>query len=404
MRIGMVGTRFAGLDGVSLEATKVAEVLRRSGHEVAWFAGEVDDAFSPGVEFPSAHFSDSNELRRQPEYFGTTVRRAGLVDEVRGQADLIRTALMRFVTDLSIDVLMPQNALAIPMQFPLAMAITEVASAGLPVVAHHHDMAWERERFMQTSVSDLLDACFPPRHPGVSHLMINSLAQEQLAWRKGLTSDVLPNVMDFAGEENHQGNATRFRKAANLEPRQIVLLQPTRVIPRKSIETSIDVAQRIDDSVLVITHEEGDEGDAYGRYLRRHAEYAGVDLRFVPVGQDPSLGPTLADAYESAALVLYPSRVEGFGNALLEAFYFRRPVLVRRYPVYQADIAPRGTRCIEIGDHLTDEAVEQARSWIHDPSEWASAVDENYDIGRRHFSLEVAQRVVDTALAGLDVR
>lgn len=41
-RIGFVSTRFAGTDGVSLEAAKWAEVLEQEGHECYWFAGELD--------------------------------------------------------------------------------------------------------------------------------------------------------------------------------------------------------------------------------------------------------------------------------------------------------------------------------------------------------------------------
>lgn len=402
MRIGMVSTRFAGTDGVSLEAAKVAEVLKRSGHEVGWFAGELGDEFAPGLLHAVAHFTDPAELTRQTEYFGNTVRRPGLIDEVRTAADDIKDALRRFCGELEVDVLMPQNALAIPMQIPLAVAIGELAAEGMPVLAHHHDLAWERERFSETSIPDLLDAYFPPRGPSIHHLVINSLAQEQLARRRGLISAVLPNVMDFARDDPGPRDGERFRAAAGLSKDQVVLLQPTRVIPRKSIETSIEFAQHIDDAVIVITHEEGDEGDRYGQALRTLAEQADVDLRFVPVGTDPAAGPTLADAYDSAALVLYPSRIEGFGNALLEAFFYRRPVLIRRYPVYVADIAPTGVQCLEFGDYLTDDVINQARGWIDDPDSWKNAVEQNYEVGRRSFSLEVAQAVVDRALTAFD--
>ncbi len=402
MRIGMVSTRFAGTDGVSLETAKVAEVLRRSGHDVAWFAGELGDGFTPGRLHASAHFTDPAELSRQTEYFGNTVRRPHLIDEVRAAADDIKSALRAFCDELEVDVLMPQNALAIPMQIPLAVAIGELAAEGMPVLAHHHDLAWERERFMETSIPDLLDAYFPPRGPSIHHLVINSLAQEQLARRRGVVSAVLPNVMDFALDDPGVRDGGRFRAAAGLSEDQVVLLQPTRVIPRKSIETSIEFAQHIDDAVIVISHEEGDEGDRYGQALRTQAETTDVDLRFVSVGTDPAAGPTLADAYESAALVLYPSRIEGFGNALLEAFFYRRPVLVRRYPVYVADIAPTGVQCIEFGDYLTDDVIHTARAWIDDPHAWRESVEQNYEVGRRFFSLEVAQRIVDRALTAFD--
>ena len=50
--IGFVSTRFAGTDGVTLEAGKWAEVLRQSGHECYWFAGMLDR--DPNRSFPVA--------------------------------------------------------------------------------------------------------------------------------------------------------------------------------------------------------------------------------------------------------------------------------------------------------------------------------------------------------------
>ena len=38
LRIGFVGTRFAGTDGVSLESEKWADELRAMGHDVFYFA------------------------------------------------------------------------------------------------------------------------------------------------------------------------------------------------------------------------------------------------------------------------------------------------------------------------------------------------------------------------------
>ena len=40
--IGFVSTRFAGIDGVSLEASKWAEVFEQRGHRCFWFAGKLD--------------------------------------------------------------------------------------------------------------------------------------------------------------------------------------------------------------------------------------------------------------------------------------------------------------------------------------------------------------------------
>jgi glycosyltransferase involved in cell wall biosynthesis len=85
--------------------------------------------------------------------------------------------------------------------------------------------------------------------------------------------------------------------------------------------------------------------------------------------------------------------VEGFGNALLEAFYHRRPLLVNRYPVYQRDIAPTGVDCIEIDGELSAEAVARAARLLEDPGRWRESAERNYQIGRRHFSFaEIRER------------
>jgi hypothetical protein len=47
-------------------------------------------------------------------------------------------------------------------------------------------------------------------------------------------------------------------------------------------------------------------------------------------------------SYAHADFVTFPSLYEGFGNALVEAMYFRMPTLVNRYSVYVSDIAPLG--------------------------------------------------------------
>ena len=56
--IGFISTRFAGIDGVSLEASKWAKVLEKSGHSCYWFAGELDRALTKCFLVPEAHFQD----------------------------------------------------------------------------------------------------------------------------------------------------------------------------------------------------------------------------------------------------------------------------------------------------------------------------------------------------------
>jgi glycosyltransferase involved in cell wall biosynthesis len=393
MNVGMVSTRFNGTDGVSLETAKVADVLEEAGHTVAWFAGELGQRFHPGTAHPLAHFKAPPVLRLTEAAFGQQPWSPASPAAMESLTAELKSALHRFVDEFQVDALIAENVLCLPMHLPLGLALAQLlAETGLPAVGHHHDFAWERARFRRTAVPHLLATTFPPALDNLRHVVIQTIAREELLRRRGLRSVVLPNVMDFERGEATPGDGAAYRQAAGLGPQDVLLLQPTRVIPRKGIETTLQLAYELADEhvKVVISHEEGDEGPEYGDHLRKRAERLGVDLRFVPATADTADEPgrpLLAEAYAAADLVSYPSRYEGFGNALLEAFFYRRPVLVNRYPVYARDIAPTGTRCIEIENgELTGEAIKQVGAWLEEPRRYRDSVEVNYQVGLAHFS------------------
>ena len=393
MNVGVVSTRFHGTDGVSLETGKVADVVEEAGHDVAWFAGELGERFHPGTTHPLAHFKAPAIVRITEAAFGQGTWSPATHAAIDSITRELKDALRRFVDEFDVDVLIAENVLCLPMNLPLGLAVGQLlAETGLPAVGHHHDFSWERARFRRTVVPHLLATAFPPALDNLEHVVIQSIAQLELHRRRDLDSALLPNVMDFERGPANPGDPQAYRQAAGMDPEDVLLLQPTRVVPRKGIETTLQLAYELADEHIkvVVSHEDGDEGPRYGQFLRNEAERLGVDLRFVPAAADAADEPgrpLLADAYAAADLVSYPSRYEGFGNALLEAFFYRRPVLVNRYPVYTRDIAPTGTRCIEIEDsELTGEAIKQAGAWLEDPRRHQDCVEANYRVGLDHFS------------------
>jgi glycosyltransferase involved in cell wall biosynthesis len=106
-------------------------------------------------------------------------------------------------------------------------------------------------------------------------------------------------------------------------------------------------------------------------------------------------------AYPHADLVTYPSLYEGFGNALLEAVYFKRLTVVNRYPVYNADIKPLGFQFIELDGFVDDKAVEEVLRLMKDAEEVHAIVENNYRLAREHFSLEVLEKRLQDLLLNL---
>ena len=339
-----------------------------------------------------------------------------LEKEVLARADLILEKMRPVVSSVGPELLVIQNAWAIPMQLPLAVAIARlVDEQRVPVVSHNHDYWWERTRFAENCVADLLNTYFPYHTERVVHLCINSEAQRQLHRRRDIKSLLLPNVLDFANEPTGIDDFNRdFRQRINLEEDRILFLQPTRVVPRKGIELAVDLCAQLSDlnPALVITHHAGDEGLDYLEDLKVKAEKDGVDFRYVANAVDQVRGKdeagnkiySLWDAYPHSNFVTYPSLYEGFGNALLEAIWFRCPTLVNRYSVYVDDIGPKGFSFVEIEGRVTDAAVAQVKALLAAPDKAKEATDKNYELAREHFSYEALERVMNEALNSIGLK
>jgi hypothetical protein len=61
--IGFISTRFAGTDGVSLEAAKWAQLLLDRHHVSYWFAGELDRDPGASMLVPEAFFDHEGGTR-----------------------------------------------------------------------------------------------------------------------------------------------------------------------------------------------------------------------------------------------------------------------------------------------------------------------------------------------------
>ncbi len=398
--IGFVSFRFAGTDGVSLETAKWAEVFEDLGCTSYFLGGELETPSERSMLVEELHFKHPDIRRLYEEAFAGGSRPERLTDELHEYRRRIKAQVYAFIRRFDIDVLVPQNAITIPLNLPLGMALTEIiAETQIPTIAHHHDFFWERKRFLTNSIWDILNASFPPHLKNMQHVVINTSAQNQLALRTGIASTLIPNVMEFesppAGIDEYNADV---REALGLDPDELLVLQPTRVVQRKGIEHAIELVARLDrKAALVISHASGDEGYEYQQRVHEFADLLGVRALFDEHVIDDTRGTTpdgakvysLQDVYPHADLVTYPSLIEGFGNAFLEAVYFRKPVLVNNYSIYSHDIKPLGFDVIEMDNFISAETVEHTKRVLDDADLRERMAEKNYRLACKYFSYHI---------------
>jgi glycosyltransferase involved in cell wall biosynthesis len=433
--IGFISTRFAGTDGVSLETQKWAMIFERLGNQCFYFAGMCDRGNERSLVVPEAFYKhpDIDQINQQaysgswtvtrearkahPEiaslhkdFFSIYIRPPQMTRRVNELKEYFKEQLYEFARRFCLEILVIENAVTIPLNLPLGLAIAEfIAETGYPTIAHHHDFYWERQRFQVNCVGDYLAAAFPPNLPSIRHVVINSIQAQQIAGRHGLTSRVIPNVMDFDSPPPEPDlYSESVRSDFGIQPGEYFFLQPTRVIQRKGIEHAIELARRLGLPVkLVISHASGDEGTDYEQRVREYAYLLDVAVRFEADQVQDERGTTpdgkkiytLGDVYPRADLVTYPSAIEGFGNAFLEAVYYRRPILVNNYSIYEVDIKPKGFRAIWFDGFISTNTLKVVRQVLQDPVQAQAWAEENYQLAKRYFSFTVLERRLQSILA-----
>lgn len=438
-RIGICHFRVGETDGVSLEIAKWQRALRSLGHSVFLCAGRLgeEEAFlipELSQDHPEVQRIRDNAFVRFADYPSERALWAH-IEEVAGR---IEGGLRRFVGAFDIDLLIVENIWSLSPHLPATLAVWRVVrELRLPTIAHHHDFYWEKEDYQGPTcglVRRLLATYYPPHDPHVMHVVLNRLAQGELH-RRGLHSVVVPNVLDFderweVDEFNHD-----FRERLGLSPADIVVLQATRVVPRKGIEIAVDLVSALTspafrEALRQRVRARGGEGPprpvlllpnrveepAYLEKLRERITEEGVEARFLSDrisfrrhGDGQHKTYSLWDTYLFADLVTYPSLQEGWGNQFLEAVRAKLPVVTFEYPVFRSDIAPLGFRYVSLGHkswhdegglvHVPQEtllaAAQGAAQLLAMPTRYQEVVEHNFTLAKAHFSLPRLREALD---------
>jgi len=84
---------------------------------------------------------------------------------------------------------------------------------------------------------------------------------------------------------------------------------------------------------------------------------------------------------------------------LLEAFYFKKPVLVRQYSTYMEDIQPKGFICSEIDNFLTNNTVQEVQSILENPDKRMQIVNHNFALAQKHYGYDKLRNGLNSILS-----
>jgi len=340
--------RLGGADGVAVEARKWEWALGELGFAVRRVAGELDDETrDDDLALPFLAIDPPDGTTAAPDQLAAALAGADLV--------------------------VVENLCSLPIN-PDASSLAATVLEGHEgrVVFHHHDLPWQRAGLPTP-------ANVPPHRANSLHVTINDHSRVQLE-NRGFDAVTLRNAFDL---DPARGDRERTRSEFGFAPTDVVLLQPTRAIPRKNIpgaiEFAAELARREPDRTLRLWIT-GPAEDGYDDVFSRLVSESAVP---VTVGRATSA----SDAYAAADMILFPSTWEGFGNPVIESIAHRRPIAVGHYPVLD-ELRGFGVHLLSIDD------VDGVREWLRSPD--PTVLEANVERVRPYCSLpDLPRRIGD---------
>ena len=423
-KIAIISTRLCGIDGVSIEAGKWAEAYVKLGFTPVYIAGnfiktpesqyfkikEMDYYHPEVLRVRSIAFNkntdksinkDANEDTNNKLYDYCNLKKS--IDNLKRK---IKREILKIIGDNNIKYLSIENALSIPLNIPLGIALSEIImEKKIKTITRHHDFYWEREEFLGSNIEDILGKYFPPDIDIIKHVVINSIAQKSIYLKKKIKAEYIPNVFDFKIIDNlntsNDLGSNNFRKALKIGSRDYLLLQPTRVIERKRIERSIELVEKLSKKVdrkiyLLISGEpEKDEIDYFywildlarqkevNLILSKSYKRGNKSFNWIDIFKSHSI----YDGYISCDLVTLPSDVEGFGNPVIEASAFKRPLFVNNYPVLK-DMLKKGFDFILIDGKVDSDCIEKVIKVFRDKKYRMKMLENNFNVAKKFYSMD----------------
>lgn len=437
-------------DGVSLEINKRKHILEKKGYKTALLAGPG----SSGADYiiPSLDFNTPEAREIADKAFSGTDSCGNESDLIKNITDLsekIKTESAEILNDFKPDFIFIHNIFSHGRHISAALAFRELLEKyRIRALATHHDFYWEREHYKKPcgkEIDKYLKRNVPPEISGLKHAVINSPAAADLKKRRGINSMIFPDTIDFDAPPWKIDSWNRsLTDDAGLKKDDIIVLQATRIVPRKGIELIVPIIKKLNSPEIINSligkkiyngkliseksrfvlflagYPEEDAAD-YWKKLKNYIDFEKIPHvvffdRVAAERYENNSGKTysLFDTYPFADLVSYPSIFEGWGNQFLEAVFAEKPIAVFEYPVFKSDIKKQGYSYISLGDtvkkkedgllYLPEEIINKAAENIISVLKSSSTKEtlrKNFEIGRKNNSYRTLEKLLEKGMAPL---
>jgi glycosyltransferase involved in cell wall biosynthesis len=331
--------------GVEEVVGQQASLFSRYYHNVRIFAGagaqldkNCEVEINPLLNSRNAEVLEAHRLIRK-----------GMPAKMDSLANRIYEYLSKRLNDF--DVLLAHNVLTMPFNLPLTAALHRIGQEGLiPIISWNHDSPYfypDYPRYIDRSPWNILKRAYA----GIHYVVISESRKNMFAdiYRGRERLHVIPNGIDPIRFFRLDAATVRLIKEERLFEAEFIMVQPSRLHPRKNVELSVRVTRALQDlgvkARLLVTGVHDPHGPKTLRYynkLKNLARELGIeDDVLVLAGYLFESGEKLLvdririrDLYLIADILFLPSLQEGFGIPLLEAGMIKLPIVCSNIPPF----------------------------------------------------------------------
>ena len=433
MNIAIAHYRINNTDGVSVEMQKWSRVLTEMGHKCIFVSGSEQSETNYHID--GIDFQDEknkivvencyDELKSFPD-------EESLKAWIYKRADEIEKELREVKKKYRIDCFFVANILSLGWNLSAAIAFANFAKKHPKVkfVSVDSDIYWERELYNHPVVGfvgQMIDDYLLPDLFNVKHCVISEHAKREMIKRRGINSEILSKYIDIsANSAEIPVNTQEIRRMAGAGENDLIILNPSRIVPRKAIEFSVEFVaylnsvkkelcgktlyngRQFDENskiILLLYGIEENLEDGYFDRIRAEAESEGVTYCYIgdKISYERNANKlSYMDAFYACDVVVVSSVLESWGSHILEKKKKKKPLVLFEYPVFSESVKKYGFRLCSLGNKYLDvkplkiiqsdavgKAVKELNVLLTDKEKADASAQKNYNICTKYFSLKI---------------